>query len=61
MLEKLKSRKFQLVLGLSLIIMGSAIHGDMTMGTAIDKLFLLVSAYLGVQGSIDLVGKVKNP
>ncbi len=57
MLEKLKSRKFQLTLATVLITIGGYIKGDIDPITAIKAIVISISVYCGAQGVVDALKK----
>jgi len=54
-LDKLKSRKFQALIGGIFIVLGTALTGYIEWAQAIYSTVGLVLAYLGIEGSIDFV------
>lgn len=57
MLEKLKSRKFQLTIATVLITIGGYVKGDIEPITAIKAIVVAVIAYCGSQGLVDALKK----
>lgn len=58
MLEKLKSRKLIVVVGLIITVIGAALTGEVAWAEAIEKLAILGGAYMVGQGLPDAAAQV---
>lgn len=54
MWEALKSKKFKAFLGGVLVALGSALAGKVGWDSAMISIVVLVLAYLGIQGALDI-------